>query len=248
LVDAAGPSFIYTANRLLLFPHALTSLALATATFPLFARLGAARDYLGLRQAVDTAARQTLFVAIPAAIGMMLVAQTLIELMFEGEKTTAADLVTANLTTICLVASLPSIGVAQLHARALYALGDYRTPALMSFWLLLLNLILNVVFVVGLGLGVPGLALATSLASMVNALGLRRALALRCPSPTPGSLGIAPTMVASGLMGLMVFAAQSAITSSTKTEQAVYDLGLPILAGVVTYGALRFRALRQRSG
>ena len=120
-------------------------------------------------------------IALPAAIGMMLVADPLIAVMFNDSSVTDADMSTATLTTIYLVASLPMIGIAQMYARAFYAIGDYRTPAWMSFWLLILNSILDVVFVIGLDLGVPGFALATTLASMFNAFILRLKFRRFCP-------------------------------------------------------------------
>lgn len=239
LFGATGPSFIYAANRLLLFPHALTSLALATAIFPRFSKLGAADDRDGLRQTTDLATHHTLLIAVPAAVGMMLVAQPLIELMVGGELTGAEDLATATLTTVLLLASLPWIGVAQLHARALYALGDYRTPAWMSFWLLILNLVLNVILVVGFGMGVPGLALATTIASMINAFALRRKVTTACPGKAHG-FNIGRTLLATTAMAGAVYGMQEWVQATSRWEQALFDLALPIGVGMTVYGGLLY--------
>jgi len=249
LVDSAGPAFIYTANRLLLFPHALTALALATAVFPRFSKLGASGNREELRKEVDVATRYTLFMALPAAVGMMLVAQPLIDLMLVNERSTAEDLATANLTTIYLVASLPAIGVAQLHAKALYAIGEYKAPAWMSFWLLLLNLLLNLVFVIGFDLGIPGLALATSIASAINALALRRKVISACPGEGH-KFRLWHTLAATAAMAGAVLGIQEWLLATSAWEQALFDLALPIAVGIAVYGGVQFmlgqRTLRMR--
>ena len=242
---AAGPSFIYAANRLLLFPHALTGLALATAIFPQLAKLGASNDRSGLRLRLDEATHHTLLVAIPAAVGVMLVAQPLIELIFASDRSTVDDLTTTNLTTIYLVASLPAIGVAQLHTRTLYALNDYKTPAWMSLWLLMFNLVLNIILVVYLDLGIPGLALATTIASIANVFALRRKTTAACPGQAH-DFRIWQTLLATGCMALAVFAIQDSIDAVSMWEQAVFDLALPILAGITIYGGVQY-LLGQRS-
>ena len=250
LVNSDAPAFLYTANRLLLFPHALTSLALATAVFPRLAAAGAKGDRPTLRAEIDRATRHSLLVALPAALGMMLVARPLVTVMFgSSAAVTGDDLDTATWTTVCLVAALPTIGIAQLHARAFYALGDYRTPAWMAFWLLLLNLVLNVALVAGLGLGVPGFAVATTLASLVQAAVLRLRLRARCPDGGE-RLHLFRPLGACAVMAGLVFATQRAFAPTSGWGIALLDLLLPVLVGMVSYFgvcyALGERRLRLR--
>jgi putative peptidoglycan lipid II flippase len=240
LIDGEAPAFLYQANRLLLFPHALTSLALATAIFPQFAALGARGDLLGLRRKADVAMHHTLMIALPAAVGMMLVAQPLIDVMLGGSRVTGPDIDLAALTTLCLVASLPMIGVAQLHARAFYALGEYRTPAWMAFWLLLLNLVLDLVLVVGIGLGVYGFAIATTLAATTNAVVLRIRFRRRCPDPEAPAHGIWRTLLAVGVMAAVVAGLLAAVQAESRWQRVVYDLLIPVLGGVLSYAGLQF--------
>ena len=239
LVDAGAPGFIFQANRLLLFPHALTSLALATAMFPRLATLGAQGDHAGVRTNTDRATLHTLIVALPATAGMILVAEPLIHVMFGGSRVSEQNMALATQTTVCLVASLPAIGVAQLHARALYAVGDYRTPAWMSFWLLLLNGVLDIVLVLGFDMGVPAFAIATTVASLCNAVVLRLRLCALCPDgATPTTLW--PTLVATAVMSGIVLAMHRAVAATGRWEIVLYDLALPIAAGILSYGGLQW--------
>ncbi|MCA8958411.1 MAG: murein biosynthesis integral membrane protein MurJ [Planctomycetes bacterium] len=236
LIDPNAPSFLYTANRLLLFPHALTSLSLATAVFPRFAELGGDGDLAGLRRHLDKACRHTLRVAVPATLGMMLVAPGLIETMFAGERTTAHDLDTAAHTTMCMVASLPAIGVAQLHARALYALGEYRFAAVVSFWLLCINAVLDFALVLGLGFGAPGLALATTVASWLHAAVLRRRVHRSGAQGEPWDLG--KTVLATVVMGVAVWGVLQLTGAQSRLGTLTLRVALPMACGVFCYGGV----------
>lgn len=244
LIDPGANAYIVLANRLLLFPHALTSLALATVVFPNLAVLAAREQAVELRHQLDRAVFQTLLVALPASLGMMLVAAPLIEVVFQYDKFTAADAYVSSWTTVCLVAALPGIGIAQLHARALYALGDFRTPARVAVWLLLLNLVLNLVFVLVFDLGVPGLAFATTLCALINAWALRQRFLDHCPDRTAPRERLLPVLVATVIMGGLVYAAQQLFAGETKFETAILDLLLPMLVGVSVYAALLRSVIR----
>ncbi|MHC4851059.1 MAG: murein biosynthesis integral membrane protein MurJ [Planctomycetota bacterium] len=248
LIDPGANSYIVLANRLLLFPHALISLALATVVFPDLAVLAARENRIELRHRLDRAVFQTLFVALPASLGMMLVAAPLIEVVFQHVEFTAADAYISTWTTICLVAALPAIGVAQLHARALYALNDYKTPARVAVWLLLLNLVLNVVFVLVFDLGVPGLAFATTLCALINAWALRQRLLDLCPDRTAPPERLLPVILATVLMGALVYITQQLFDADGLVQKIILDLLLPVLVGIGTYaGFLHFlKVLRQR--
>ncbi len=238
LIDPGANTYIVLANRLLLFPHALTSLALATVVFPDLAVLSARKQTIELRHKLDRAVFQTLLVALPASLGMMLVAAPLIEVVFQHDKFTAADAYVSSWTTIFLVAALPGIGIAQLHARALYALNDFRTPARVAVWLLLLNLVLNLVFVLVFDLGVPGLAFATTLCALINAWALRQRFLDHCPERTAPRERLLPVLLATVIMGGLVYAAQQLFAGETLTETILLDLLLPVLVGISVYAAL----------
>ncbi len=68
-------------------------------------------------------------VTLPASCGLIVLGNEVVQLLFAGGKFTADDVGPTVLTTSCLVAGLPFIGLAQLYARAFYAVGDNGTPA-----------------------------------------------------------------------------------------------------------------------
>ncbi|MEM7205808.1 MAG: murein biosynthesis integral membrane protein MurJ [Planctomycetota bacterium] len=240
LIAPGANSHIYVANRLLLFPHALTALALATAVFPQLAVLASrtALDDLGAK--VDRALRMTLFLATPASAGLVLVAGDLLEVCFVGGAYTNEDAQLSAATTACLVGGLPFVGVAQLCARALYAIGDLRSPARIATILVPVNLALNLVLVLGLGLGVPGLALATSACAVAHAVVMWRALRRRCPIPALAPPWLARLGIATAVMSAAVAATRALLPADTTLERAVFALALPIGIGITVYGAVHW--------
>lgn len=252
LIDPEAPGYIYFANRLLLFPHALTSLALATALFPRLAEAAAKGELQALRQLLDRAIQHITIIALPAALGLMMIADPLLALMGGDSLDDPVQLERAAWTTALLAGSLPFIGAAQLQARALFSLGDYAGPAWMSLWLLLINLILNLLFVLVLDMGVAGLALATSIASIANTLGLRIRLRRHLPTTTAGMPLLGRALLASAVMAAAVYGTQHLQLFGDGQAHLLFDrLLIPVLVGVGSYGGLMYcfglRSLRLRS-
>jgi putative peptidoglycan lipid II flippase len=236
LIGTGANYHIFLANRLLLFPHSLVALPLTTAVFPRLAAHASRDDLQSLRAQLDRAAGGILFLAIPATVGLALVADTLLEVAFVHGRYTAADAATTRWTTIALVAGLPALGASQLAARALYALGDTRTPARISAWLVLLNLTLNLTFLLVLGLGVAGLTAATSCCTYVNALALRRAIGRRAPGGARALPAIGRALLASAAMAAAILALRALLPETqSRSGTAILGLVVPVAAGIAVY-------------
>lgn len=233
LVGPGSDYHVYLANRLVLFPHALVAIPLATAVFPSLAQI--ADDRTELARVLDRSVRYTLFLALPATVGMALVASPLIELVFVGGRYTSGDAVDTGWTTIALVAGLPALGVTQLYARALFAVGDTRSPAKISAWFVLLNLAANLLLVLGFGMGVPGFTLATTLCSYGNALALRRALRTHGIEPPSSLRNTRFILLACAVMGVVVGVLASLLPQDDKLELALLGVATPVAVGIVAY-------------
>jgi putative peptidoglycan lipid II flippase len=89
-----------------------------------------------------------------------------------------------------LCIALVPAGALGLLSRAYYALGDFRTPVRLSVISLVLNLALNVLFVVAFDMDTGGLALATAVASWLGVAmmlpGLMRRLREGAGGTVPG--------------------------------------------------------------
>ncbi|MDB2575710.1 murein biosynthesis integral membrane protein MurJ [Planctomycetota bacterium] len=182
LLSNGGPTAHYYANRVQQFPLALVAVAATSAVFPALQQLGHRRELQALRRLHDRTHLAIVAVALPAAVGLFVLARPVVEVSFEhgafGPE--GVDRTTRALKALCF-AIVPA-GATGLVARTYYSVGDFSTPVKVSAAMLVLNGLLNVLFLVVLGMDVEGLAAATAVTSALNVAmllpGLTRRLGL----------------------------------------------------------------------
>ena len=235
-VSPGANTYLYLANRLLLFPHALTALSVAVAVFPKLAESASDTDRKGIRATLDTATGATLLITLPAAVGLMVIGQDLVEVLFQRQRFTAEDADATAITSICMVAGLPFIGLVQLYARAFYAVGDNGVPARFAVRLLLVNFSLNLVLVPVLGFGTEAIAASSSLTSALNALLLMRGVQRHCGAGD-GIVGSwLRSLVACGAMvGAILLVRPD--TGDDRMQMLLWRIALPIAVGAAAYFA-----------
>jgi len=163
-----GVSYLYYGQRLFEFPQGIFIVSLAQAALPMMSRQVADDDLLGLRQSLNFSLILITLFTLPAIVGLMVCAKPIYSLFFYGGE---FDLQALNNTAIALMCYAPGlifVGCSRIAAQTFYALKDTRTPVVISFWTLLVNLLLGLVLMQSYGF--MGLAIALSVASMFNAL------------------------------------------------------------------------------
>ena len=197
LLPAGGPTTYYFANRVQQFPLALVATAATSAVFPALKALGHRGDLGELRRLHHRTHLAICFVALPATAGLIALSTPIVGMLFgHGEFEQAGVHRTAGALVVLSLGLVPA-GAVGLVSRTYYALGDFRTPVRVSIGALMLNLVLNVLFLVGFGMDVQGLALATVLSGWVNLVWLMPPLLRRLPrseKPTEGP-GVASLLI-----------------------------------------------------
>jgi putative peptidoglycan lipid II flippase len=170
LLPAGTVSYLYYADRVMEFPLGVFGIALATAALPSMAAQAARHDHEGLRTTIGFALRLGAFVAVPAAVGLASLSEPIVRLLFQRGEFGAAEAVFTAQALIGYAVGLPAFSATRIAAQTFYALGDIRTPVYVGF----VSVVANVALAVTLmwPLGHMGLALASSLSSYVNLLGL----------------------------------------------------------------------------
>lgn len=161
-------SALQYAIRLFQLPLGLFVVSVGSVLLPKLAAHAAARDTESFAQTLRESAKFSLFILLPATVGLFALAHPIIQLLFEHGNFTAED---TRLTVYALINYLPGLigyALAYLLTRAFYALQDTRTPLIIGAVTVALNVILDYTLVGPMGVG--GLALATSLAGIANAL------------------------------------------------------------------------------
>ncbi len=162
---ASGSITVFNlANNIQSFPLGLFAVSFATAAFPTLSEL--ANKKKEFIQAFSLSLRQILFFIIPSAMLLIILRAQIVRAvlgsgLFDWEDT-VLTLETLSLFAISLFAQ----GLIMLLARAFYAFNDSKTPFFIGLVTAFSNIILSLMMVEPLG--VAGLALAFSLASILN--------------------------------------------------------------------------------
>ncbi|MFN0012668.1 MAG: murein biosynthesis integral membrane protein MurJ [Phycisphaerales bacterium] len=147
-LDEKSAVILSAMQRLYQFPLGVFGIAVATAVFPLLAR--AAGDAEAFGSTLRRGMRLSLFIGLPASVGLVLVRHDLVAVLF-GAGTNAAGKTGFSQegvarSTLVLLGYAPAVWAYSLNhvlTRAFYALGDTRTPMRVSVGMVFVNLTLN---------------------------------------------------------------------------------------------------------
>ena len=203
--EGRGPAVLGYAHMLYQLPLGVFGIALATAIFPLLSIKAAQRDQNGLARVFERGMRTSVFIALPASVGLIVVAAPLVSLLFERGRFSAAASGHVTRTLVFYALGLVAYSAQHIVVRAFYALQDMRTPVRVSVSVLALNIALNFALVFPLAEG--GLALATAVSAAVQVTWLSVALGRHLPDLRWRFIaaGAARTAVATGAMGVVVW-------------------------------------------
>ena len=102
-------------------------------------------------------------IILPAAAGLIALALPLSRLIFEHVHSGATDAALIAHTLQAFAVGLPFFSTFQLLTRTFYSMQDTRTPALVNVAAAAVNVGADLLFALGFGWGIPGLALGFSL-------------------------------------------------------------------------------------
>jgi putative peptidoglycan lipid II flippase len=166
-----GPTFwLSIAFRLMQLPLGIFGVALGTVALPLLARMAAVGNTTAFRSELARGMRLAFLMTIPASIGLILLAEPIISVLYQHGRFNAYE--TAQAAGALRFYALGLCGYAALKVlvNAFYAIDRRKTPMIVSFVAVGLNLLLNWTFTVHLGWGHRGLAFSTACVATTNFL------------------------------------------------------------------------------
>ena len=181
LLGVGKISLLYYSDRLMEFPLGLFGIALATVTLPYLSRQYASESHDEFSATLDWSMRLVTLIAVPAAIGLIILADPLVATIFYGGVFTSNDV---RLTALALQAfsiGLVGFSFVKILAPAYFSREDTRTPVKIGLIALSVNFGLSVILAwyltsIGFAGSHAGLALAISVAALLNAWLLYRGL------------------------------------------------------------------------
>jgi putative peptidoglycan lipid II flippase len=164
-----GPvSWLNIAFRLMQLPLGIFGVAIGTVTLPLVSRTAAVGDTVAFRSALAHAIRLVMLLTIPATIGLIVLAQPIISVIYEHGRFTAAATEQTAAALQFYAIGLAAYSAVKVLAPAFYALDKRYLPMMVSILSIIINFVLNWFFMFKMGLGHRGLALSTSLVALTN--------------------------------------------------------------------------------
>lgn len=244
-LDEASNSVLFYAQRLYQFPLGVFGIAVATVVFPQLAR--ASDDKAAFVRTLRHGLRLSLFIALPASVGLALVRDDLVRTVFTGLGTGFSEqgAVRAAAVVLGYAVAVWSYSLVHVLTRAFYAVGDTRTPMLAALATVALNLALNCVLI--WPLSEAGLAWSTAIASIAQCLLLtrlarRRLLDRPILDPETGGAFVR-TIGTSVAMGLVVWLIVAFSPERRGWGDHAVTLAIAVAAGAAAYAAIS-RAVR----
>ncbi|NKN34497.1 murein biosynthesis integral membrane protein MurJ [Marichromatium bheemlicum] len=232
-------SWLYYAERLMEFPLGLLAAALGVVILPRLTRGSGAASARRFSATLDWGLRWTLLLGLPAAVGLALLAEGLIATLFQSGAFTATDVTLAAQALSAYALGLLAFIAIKVLAPGCYARHDTRTPVRVALIALGTNLGLDLALMGPLGH--TGLALATTLAALLNALlllhALRRDGSYR-PRPGWPALGAAVLGASLAMAGTLHWALGTLDWGALAPWDRAWHLGGAVLGGATLYVVL----------
>ncbi len=246
-VPGAVSSYTY-AYTFFLLPYGVVAVSVMTAVTPSLSARWATGDLAGFRHRMAFGLRGILAIIIPSAVGMLILAHPLIDLVLAHGAETSANADATGSALAMFALGLPGFCTFLYMVRVFQSMQDTRT----AFRLYLVENGLNIVVALALvgPFGVRGLALSLSIAYSMAAL-----LALAVVRNRVGGLGgpdlSTPVKRVLGASGVMAVATVLALSVSGATSgfallaRVVFAVVVGVAAYVVTAGLLGSREARR---
>jgi putative peptidoglycan lipid II flippase len=236
LLPEGSISFLYYGNRITQFPLGIFGVAIGIAALPSMSAVMANGGKEKLGEMVSYAFRLSMFISIPASVGLIAAAAPIMNVLFErGEFNETARYGSAIALIYYSIGIWAFAGVKALVS-AFYAMKDTATPVKIAAVSMVVNIVLNMLLMGPLQHG--GLALATTLSSSLNALLLLWMLHRRLGNIEGRIIigSIVRMLFASGLMGVATyFYLDTCYQYDAPGFWRMIHLGIAISGGAVLY-------------
>jgi putative peptidoglycan lipid II flippase len=244
-------AWLYFANRLIELPLGMVGVAIGTVLVPEMSRALNTGDRPALVNAESRGIELAAALALPATLGLIVLSEPIVRVLFEHGAFTAADTQATALALGCLGLGLPAYVLIKALSPAFFARGNTMTPLLAALKGIAVAIVLALVF--GRLFGVGGIAVAVAVGAWSNAASLVRSVTATFGFSIDAEARrrLPRIVLAALLMGGLLWLAARLLLSASGASGFLLAAMLAILiaAGIAIYGLLLllFRVI-DRSG
>lgn len=237
----AAVSWLYFANRLIELPLGMVGVAMGTVLVPEMTRAIRNGDKSALMQAESRGLELATALVLPATIGLFVLSQPIIRVLFEHGAFTAVDTAATAQALSILALGLPAHVLVKVLAPAFFAREDTKTPLVATVLGVVIAVICGLVF--GHAYGASGVAASISLGAWFCAgmLGCRGAMTFGFSIDAVAWRRLPRIAICAAAMGIMLLLAESfvaAVAANAGFAANLTILGGLVAAGVSFYGLL----------
>lgn len=237
-IEMGGVGALQWAQRLYQFPLGVFGIAIATAIFPALSRMATDDEPTGFRRILRHGLRLTMFIGLPASVGLILVREPLTAVVYQRGRFNAEDTVLVASILMGYAASVWAYSMTHVLTRAFYAKHDAKTPLKISMVMVAFNFALNLTLI--WPLGVAGLAWSSAISAVGQVIFLLIFIRRHVDRPVDGSVlaGWARTAVLTIVMGGAVwfYLGLTDEWAYNFWRQAAVLGGAVVLGGVIVLG------------
>lgn len=174
LLPDGSVSWLTFSDRMVEFPLGIFGVAIGTVILPSLSRHHARTAPQEFARVLDWGLRWALLIALPATVGLVILAGPLLVTLFNYGAFSTHDVVMSQMSLFAYASGLLAFILIKVLTPGFYSRQDTKTPVRIAVIAMLTNIALNLLFVLPwLHYGLPaphtGLAIATSLAAFLNA-------------------------------------------------------------------------------
>ena len=242
----AAVSWLYFANRLIELPLGMVGVAMGTVLVPELTRAIRSDDRDALMQAESRGAELATALVLPAALGLILLSQPIIRVLFERGAFTPADTIATAQALSILALGLPAHVLVKALSPGFFAREDTRTPLVATISGVIVAVICGLLL--GRSYGASGVAASISLGAWFCAAILmwRGSTTFGFSIDAMARRRLPRIAICAAAMGAMLFLAESFVAPVTAT--AGFMAQITILGGLVAAGVSFYGLLLDLSG
>lgn len=140
-------SWLYTAERMTELPLGLIGIAIASVILPSLSAQHAEKNHEKFRNMLDWAARVIMLVGIPSSIAMCLLAEPMIQALFQHGAFTPSDVQMTAWALRGMAGGILAFMLIKIFAPGFYARQDTKTPVKVGLIAVFANMLLNVLLI-----------------------------------------------------------------------------------------------------
>ena len=249
LLPTGSPSWLYVSDRLMQLPLGIFAIAIGTVILPRLSTLFVSEDKTSFSNTLDWSIKLVLLIGLPAVIGLVLLAEPIILILFERGEFNSGDSLQASYSLIALAFGLLAFMLIKILTPSFFARQQPKKPMYVALASMVLNAILAWMLGFNLGYGHIGLALASSISAFFTVLTLLFLLRKeKVYAPSSGWLIFWLRLAfASAILIAFILSfgeAVSTLREFTAIAQLIYILKMVTISIALYFLALRLTGMR----